>query len=286
MLAILGLMGIALSAVMIIDTTPDPDGSDGEADDGVQRVPVTDITDLSLEDDAVDIAVTEPSDEGETPHSAEGVSVSVLGESEEGSASGGPVVGSADDDDLEGTDYGDSLHGEDGDDALLGLDGDDTLSGGNGDDWLDGGDGDDLLYGGQGDDTLVAGDGADRLFGGEGEDALFGGAGDDEIYSLDEDGDRIDGGAGADHLFVGDFDRAYGGEGGDTFSIIEDAKAVIGDFDAAEDRIEILYHGVNPPQLSLDSGALGTGLYADGTLVATFRDVSDIDLDSVILVAA
>lgn len=283
MLAILGLMGIALSAVMIIDTTPDPDDTeDTDAPEVGARIPVDQFTDPDNPPETT-ISVTEPDDEGDVPHSAEGVNA-VLTESASNQASF--LSGTAGGDALTGDETADTIAGLSGDDQLWGQDGGDMISGGAGNDRLDGGLGDDVLTGDSGDDLLIGGLGNDTLIGGDGSDRLYGGAGDDEIFAIDDTTDDLEGGDGDDQLFVGQFDRAYGGAGADVFSIIDDANAVIGDFDAQSDRIEILYQGEEPPALSLTTDGEGTQLYAGDTLVATFKDAADIDLDAVVLVAA
>ena len=145
------------------------------------------------------------------------------------------------------------IHGGNGDDFIEGsylserLDGglhDDVILGGGGRDTLVGGDGDDTLYGNWSDDLLEGGLGADMLYGQRGADRLEGGAGDDYL-----DGgqlrDQLFGGDGNDTLVGGlGHDRFWGGAGADTFRINDGDQAWregIYDFDAAEDRIELLF---------------------------------------------
>ena len=97
---------------------------------------------------------------------------------------------------------------------------------------IEGGFGDDQLFGGNGWDTLRGGADDDKLRAGRGDDALYGGLGDD----------RLKGGAGDDRIESGDgFDRMTGDEGADTFvfTLTEDGRNIITDFNAAEDTISL-----------------------------------------------
>ncbi len=116
------------------------------------------------------------------------------------------------------------------------------LDGGAEDDLLHGDAGKDLLRGGEGNDTLNGGTKNDILHGDQGADELYGGLGADQLFGGDSN-DLLIGGAGADLL--------YGGAGADTFKFnaLDDSIAewidVIGDFDSAEDRIDLSELGVS-----------------------------------------
>lgn len=132
----------------------------------------------------------------------------------------------------------DLISGEGGDDSIEGGSGNDTLFGGEGDDELDGGTGDDWLHGGPGNDTLRAGPGSDDLEGAEGDDLLI--ADEDDLFR-----DWLHGGEGDDTLVGNADDWLEGGPGSDLFQLPAGAAperppATIADFDAAEDRIELL----------------------------------------------
>ncbi len=161
------------------------------------------------------------------------------------------IDGGAGDDYIDGGTNGDIISGGQGNDQIYGQHGADTLKGGHGEDMLDGGAEDDLLHGDAGKDLLRGGEGNDTLNGGTENDILHGDQGADELY----------GGLGADQLFGGDSndlliggagaDLLYGGAGADTFKFnaLDDSIAewidVIGDFDSAEDRIDLSELGVS-----------------------------------------
>lgn len=157
-------------------------------------------------------------------------------------------IGSDGPDFMRGDAFGDLISGAGGDDRIDGLDGDDTLFGGDGDDALFGHEGDDLIYGEDGDDHLV---------GGNGNDSLFGGAGNDTLEGMD---------------------------GADSFVLLADSDAVITDFDAASDRLEVEYQGDLPPVLATLSGSDGLTLLADETVVAVLQNVTELDLAQVALI--
>jgi hypothetical protein len=105
------------------------------------------------------------------------------------------------------------IYGYAGDDSLWGDAGDDFIYGGAGSDYLLGDPGNDVINGGRDNDYIDGGFGADQLFGGKGTDYLVGG---------------------------GDTDTLIGGGGSDTFGLTSDGVAIIRDFDAASDSLELL----------------------------------------------
>lgn len=104
------------------------------------------------------------------------------------------------------------------------------------------------IYGFAGNDTLWGDAGNDLLNGGAGSDVLLGDPGNDAING-GRDNDYIDGGFGADQIFGGkgddylvgggDTDTLVGGGGSDTFGFTGDGVAIIRDFDAASDFLEL-----------------------------------------------
>ena len=174
----------------------------------------------------------------------------------------GPYTGSS----APATDFGDHLTGstspilnflgKDGDDWLEGSGFSDVLNGDNGNDWLNGYGGNDKLSGGAGDDVLYGDDGNDYLVGGTGFNILYGGAGNDVIYLTTDT--YVGGGRGkmfggdGDDTFqfrIGDSGELTGGAGADLFMVeswshLRPPPLRIMDFNAAEDRIYVLGHGV------------------------------------------
>ncbi|THH38648.1 hypothetical protein E4Z66_03505 [Aliishimia ponticola] len=156
-------------------------------------------------------------------------------------------------DDITGSAYDDTLLGGDGDDTIDGLSGDDTLSGGAGNDTLLAGVGSDDFDGGTGIDTVVIygtdvetfgftinlADGLDdqgntyanieNVIGGLTADTLIGDSSDNILEGRDGD-DTLEGGIGADTLLgeegddtinVAEGDVAQGGDGDDTFTLLD-----------------------------------------------------------------
>lgn len=105
------------------------------------------------------------------------------------------------------------IYGYAGDDTLWGDAGDDFIIGGSGSDVLLGDPGNDVINGGRDDDYIEGGFGADQLFGAKGNDYLVGGEG---VNTL------------------------IGGGGSDTIGLTSDGLAIIRDFDAGSDSIELL----------------------------------------------
>ncbi|WP_306166844.1 calcium-binding protein, partial [Yoonia sp.] len=158
--------------------------------------------------------------------------------------------------------------------------------GGDGDDALNGGDGDDLLMGDSGNDTMLGSMGDDVLFGGAGADTLHGGPGNDLLFDRGDDRvDFLNGGAGNDILMGDHGDILNGGTGADIFSLIVQNNAVVEDYDAQEDRIEIVYQG-DPPNMTTKQTDAGLILLADGEIIATFPQLFELDTGSIVLQSA
>ena len=230
-----------------------------------------------------------------------------------------------------------SLFGGDGNDLLRGSDASDYMSGGDGDDTVSGNDGDDTLSGGNGDDTITGGrtgiqggiiGDRDELIGGGGNDLLSGVGHDDTMYG-DEGNDTLDGGhgrdfldggAGDDHLIVRLYEEypdtrsgvaAYsgsdtltGGEGSDTFTIVQNKEEFAGlevytpgeieapyitDFDATEDVL--VYKLISPGKVvdDLDVELVdwddmgGADLIVDGEIVARISGASGLNPSAIVL---
>ncbi len=315
MLPLLGLIGAALFGFAMLPAhtsdSHDGDGPHGNADDPVDLALGTSLN-LTEEAHANE---TQPDDPlaGEDLDGDDGDSV-LLGTRERDVM----FTGDADDviDGQDGDDYldgeggddvliggvgADTLHGGDGqddlsggadDDILCGHTGDDVMSGGSGNDTLVGGEGDDVLDGGDGDDALQGGMGADTLDGGTGVDVLMGGDGNDALHGGDDAAvDYINGGNGDDWLHGGAFDNLNGGFGADHFITVAGQASIgtvhIDDFDADEDTMVVLYDiTAGLPVLSVEVGDAGLTLLANGAPLATLANVTDLDLNTVQLVAA
>ena len=102
-------------------------------------------------------------------------------------------------------------HGTEGADLIATGDGMDKIFAGGGHDIINSGGGNDEVHAGTGDDFVNAGAGDDKVFGGDGNDTIQGRMGSDELH----------GGAGDDAMDGGNrdgaADKAFGGEGNDSF---------------------------------------------------------------------
>lgn len=184
---------------------------------------------------------------------------------------------------------GTSLFGGNGDDLLIGSFRHETLHGGLHDDVIRAGGGRDTVLGGEGNDTLAGNWANDRLEGGLGDDVLFGQRGADTLHG-DAGNDLLDGGMLRDVLHGGDGDDTlvggrghdlfWGGEGADVFRIRKGDQAwrePIHDFDAAEDKVELLFEDLTFDDIFLsqeDSAAVIS--YGVGSL--TLLDTKAEDL--------
>ena len=287
----MALVGVALSSFVVFDTETASDNDEphalrnGEPEPETIRVDEflytdTDMIDGGTSADAIDDSPIVRFG-GAEDNVITGANGNDLLDGEDGNdiliAGGGNDI-------LQGGAGDDLLRGDDGDDRLMGHDDNDILLGGAGDDALFGGMGDDALGGEAGDDELHGYLGNDTLLGGAGHDVLFGGAGDDTLDGSDDDmTDTLIGSAGNDHLIGGIGDHLSGGSGADVFSVHQDS--VIDDFNPDEDTVEVLYYN-QPPMLTTQVSDAGLVLLADGAVVATFSDLTQLDLAAVELVQA
>lgn len=125
----------------------------------------------------------------------------------------------------------------------------DKIAGSQQSDTIDAGAGDDVVDGRLGNDTISGGTGADNISGSEGNDVLYGG-----VIGGADDGatDTLGGGDGDDRIHLGNTDVASGGAGADTFVRLAttDTRALINDFDIAEDVVVIEHQSDTPPSIS------------------------------------
>ena len=215
----------------------------------------------------------------------------VLGEDGRDSISGDAgrdeLLGGNGNDWLDGGGDNDRVLGEEDDDTLLGGAGDDVLDGGIGADSITAGTGTDKLYGADGDDLLAGEDGDDRLEGGRGNDRLDGGAGQDRLIGIDlaavfgtGEKDELAGGSGRDTFVLGDGRHVFYDDG-DALTPGETDLAVLVDFDAGEDRIELTGRAADyrldfltPTAGRLDAVLLYDTATARGDVVAVIHNVS------------
>jgi Ca2+-binding RTX toxin-like protein len=295
MFPILALLGLALGAAALLPMSR-------EADDDDPGEPLPNEPENGESDGSGGPDIVLENGEGE-PTPTDARDIIFAGDADDridGLAGDDYLDGGGGDDSLAGGDGEDELHGLGGNDALDGGEGDDTLAGHGGNDRLTGGAGDDELIGGEGNDLLDGGEGDDSLLGGAGDDTLIGGAGTDQMQGglgndrLDgRDGgtrDYLNGGEGDDVLIGGALDNLNGGPGSDLFALAlgdGEGAATIDDFDPAQDALAILYDATHPePVLTVEQGADGATLLADGMAVAFLRGATSIDLGTVVLIAA
>lgn len=160
------------------------------------------------------------------------------------------ILGGDGNDEINGGDDSDRLLGEAGNDTINGDNGNDTIDGGNGNDTINGGNGIDSLFGGNGSDSLSGGVNNDTIEGGFGNDNLDGGEGDDRLIGVDSttvlsgvgfgagEVDTLTGAAGGDTFVLADATRVYYSDG-DPFTLGDSDYALITDFNASEDRIQL-----------------------------------------------
>ncbi|WP_375280673.1 calcium-binding protein [Pseudooctadecabacter sp.] len=288
MLALLGLIGVALAGTALIGLEQEDADADGP-------------THPDLHEETVEGDLLELLDEENTDVLTAGGPSHV---EEFGTQDADTIGGAAGDDFIHGRDGDDTLIGEDGDDQLLGGEGDDTLTGGAGDDQLDGhigndimsgGDGADRMQGGGGDDDLYGYDDDDDLLGGWGDDTLIGGAGQDNLQGSEGndvvDGatgedvaerDYLNGSEGNDHLIGNDGDVMTGGQDADTFEIVNGNIQIM---DFSDEDVLVLNFSGDEPVLTTQDSAGGLVLLADGEPVANLVGVTDFDVSTVRLVS-
>lgn len=182
----------------------------------------------------------------------------------------------------EGDDRLDGESSNSANDVVVGLggSGNDSVSGSSGNDYLDGGRDHDTVSGLTGDDTIIGGTGSDRLYGGFGHDTLVGSRGAQflpprsqttfEDFS-DRAGDSMFGGAGNDVLIMDQYDTAFGGMGGDDFTIYYDPakarSAEIVDFDHTADSLKIVMKLSDELLIAWDGHRLDDGAFEITTRV-------------------
>jgi hypothetical protein len=308
MLALIGLIGLAMTGAALLPTTQIEEPPDPAEDEAEARDPAPDMLPLDGAPgfDAADAGTPLP---GEAPANAlhEGATGAAEPQrlSAEGTARPDVIFGTPGSDDIDagaGHDHvdlrdgddrahggagADEMHGGRGDDALWGDEdedvlwghvGDDMIWGGAGDDRLSGGDGADLLRGDAGEDALAGDLGDDDLDGGAGRDVLHGGAGEDLLSGAgDGAADWLNGGDGADEIHAGAGDTAHGGTGGDLFALRSaeaGEAAVIGDFDAAQDQVMVLHPPGLVPELTAEAVPEGLLLRADGAALVRLDGIS------------
>lgn len=312
MLALLGLLGLALAGAALLPPMITEGGSESDSDeidiDGPGAPPKTVPLDAAFAlvgDSAFEAATPLPQRLSDTGSEAPDV---IFGDIL-ASGMADHVEAGAGDDHVDLRDGPDRADGGAGDDEIHGGRGEDTLAGGTGDDALWGHVGDDLLRGGAGDDAIRAGAGHDRLFGGTGHDALggdlgddmlnggagrdvlHGGAGDDRLDGTGDGsgagaGDFLNGGAGDDVIAAGAGDTTHGGAGGDVFALRSSEAgdpAVIADFDAAQDRIVVLHPEGAAPELTLEPRPEGLLLRADGAALLRLAGIDALTPGAVLL---
>ena len=277
MLAILGLMGVTLSAVMFIGTDDEelPENTLPAEDPDDPSIEIQRLDDIAgLSDDNI---VIFSGNEDDTVQSGAGDDYI------DGENGNDHLAGGAGNDTIQGGRGDDTIAGDAGDDMLNGHIGNDMIAGDAGDDALNGGGGNDMLMGGAGNDALLGSLDNDILVGGAGADTLHGGSGNDMLYDRGDDmRDYLNGGAGDDILMGGTGDNLHGGTGADTFKLMVDNNATVEDFNPAEDIIEIAFDGA-VPLLTTSLSDAGLMLLADGEVVATFTNLIDLDLVAVSL---
>lgn len=204
------------------------------------------------------------------------------------------------DDVIFGQQGNDDIEGGAGDDVLVGERGADTIRGGDGSDWVEGNQGDDALEGNAGDDLLLGGSGEDTLSGGDDDDALFGGkvrglplsfeqmqmlrdgatVEDFEdvlppsTFQLRDDGevDVLNGDGGDDLLVLGAGDVGDGGEGIDSFMILQNqlgdaGPAIVQDFEDDE-AIGVVTNSAADPEITVQDDGDDALVLADEVIVA------------------
>lgn len=300
MLAVFGLLGIALAGTAVvgvtsqIDETAEPETTETK-EGGIE---IGELPDPDVPDAAPSPDITAQLDAGSETDPETDARINVYGDETNDTITGGTnidyidglagndvLTGGDGDDQIQGGSGDDTLYGGNGDDQLNGYIGDDTLYGGSGEDALQGGDGDDLLSGGYDDDDLLGGFGDDTIIGGDGTDNLQGSEGDDTVDGTTGEDiaakDYLNGSEGNDHLIGNDGDVMTGGEDADTFEITQGAVEVM-DF-TSEDVIVLNYEG-EAPRLTTELTPSGVSLLADGTPVATLYGLTSFDVSLVELV--
>ncbi|MDB4053613.1 calcium-binding protein [Octadecabacter sp.] len=252
MLALLGLIGIAVVGTAFVNLSSSDDSGSAAADDAFEDTDTEELADTSSDifqflDDTVDV----PDPEIDLDPVIETVSNLIS----------------------EGTDGDDILNGLAGNDYLEGGAGHDVLTGGEGADHIHGGSGNDSATGDDGDDLLSGGIGDDEIVGGYGDDTLIGGAGHDNIQGSDGD----------DILIGNNGDVMSGGSGADRFEITDGAVSIM---DYTGDDLLVLSYEGDAPVRTTEVTQDGMTLLANGEPVASLFGITSFDVTTVQLVAA
>ncbi len=296
MLAILGLLSVALAGTAFVSIPTDGEPADSpepedNVDDGLQDTNLLDLeeTNSSLvgPDDGIVAETTDGYDEFFGNDGADFADGQDGGDYLDGRGGDDTLLGDEGDDHIHGGAGNDTVTGDDGDDLVYGYIGDDDISGGTGNDSLTAGDGDDTLDGGSGDDTLLGGHGNDTLIGGAGNDNLQGSEGDDVIDGVTgeetAEKDYLNGSAGRDTLIGNDGDVMSGGADSDRFEIDSGTVSIM---DYSDEDVLVLNFEGTPPELTTQTTSTGTMLFANGAPVASLYGVTSFDVGTVQLIAS
>ena len=296
MLAILGLIGVALAGTAFVSLpTEDEQGDAPEPEDNTDvDLQDNDLLDLVepnssiIEtDDGITAETTNGYDEFYGDDGADIADGQDGGDYLDGRGGDDTLHGDAGDDHIHGGAGNDTVAGDDGDDIVYGYIGDDEMTGGTGDDSLIAGDGDDALDGGEGNDTLLGGYGDDTLIGGAGNDNLQGSEGDDLIDGVTGEDtaekDYLNGSEGRDTLIGNDGDVMSGGADSDRFEIDSGTVSIM---DYSDEDVLVLNFEGTPPELTTQITPNGTVLFADGAPVASLYGVTSFDVGTVQLIAS
>jgi Ca2+-binding RTX toxin-like protein len=275
MLALLGLIGIAVAGTAFVNLSSSDDSGSAAADDAFEDTDTEELADTNSDifqflDDTVDV----PDPDIDLDPVIETVSNLIS----EGTDGDDILNGLAGNDYLEGGAGHDVLTGGEGADHIHGGSGNDSATGDDGDDLLSGGDGDDKLSGGYGDDTLIGGAGHDNIQGSDGDDIIDGVSGEDVAEK-----DYLNGSEGDDILIGNNGDVMSGGSGADRFEITDGAVSIM---DYTGDDLLVLSYEGDAPVLTTEVTQDGMTLLANGEPVASLFGITSFDVTTVQLVAA
>jgi Ca2+-binding RTX toxin-like protein len=275
MLALLGLIGIAVAGRAFVNLSSSDDSGSAAADDAFEDTDTEELADTNSDifqflDDTVDV----PDPEIDLDPVIETVRNLIS----EGTDGDDILNGLAGNDYLEGGAGHDVLTGGEGADHIHGGSGNDSATGDDGDDLLSGGDGDDKLSGGYGDDTLIGGAGHDNIQGSDGDDIIDGVSGEDVAEK-----DYLNGSEGDDILIGNNGDVMSGGSGADRFEITDGAVSIM---DYTGDDLLVLSYEGDAPVLTTEVTQDGMTLLANGEPVASLFGITSFDVTTVQLVAA
>jgi Ca2+-binding RTX toxin-like protein len=275
MLALLGLIGIAVAGTAFVNLSSSDDSGSAAADDAFEDTDTEELADTNSDifqflDDTVDV----PDPEIDLDPVIETVSNLIS----EGTDGDDILNGLAGNDYLEGGAGHDVLTGGEGADHIHGGSGNDSATGDDGDDLLSGGDGDDKLSGGYGDDTLIGGAGHDNIQGSDGDDIIDGVSGEDVAEK-----DYLNGSEGDDILIGNNGDVMSGRSGADRFEITDGAVSIM---DYTGDDLLVLSYEGDAPVLTTEVTQDGMTLLANGEPVASLFGITSFDVTTVQLVAA